>query len=198
MKSTISASLLPSRICSRICRRRSTASSAFDSAIDWFWQTRQRNCSERCMARFSRTGSWSVGTASALHTAIGSSASKITITALALPGSARTAWRTWETIPEKRFIIAARASSRRYASDSPLNPPGFISGIRRCRRRIPLQLPDERQYLALQGLGRDRADLLVADDPLPVDDERLRHSVNAEVDADPAVGIGDAQQIRVA
>ena len=60
----ISSSLLPAAICSRICRRRSTASSALESAIVWFWQTRQRSVSASLTARACATGSFSVGAAS--------------------------------------------------------------------------------------------------------------------------------------
>src|SRR6478752_10213753 len=56
MKSSTSRSLLPSFSCSRIWRRRSTARSAFDSAIDWFWQTRQRSSAAIAATRWSRSG----------------------------------------------------------------------------------------------------------------------------------------------
>src|ERR1041384_4135766 len=56
MKSTTSPSLLPAISCSRIWRRRSTASSAFDSASDWFWHTRQRSSCDSAATRFSRSG----------------------------------------------------------------------------------------------------------------------------------------------
>ena len=41
------------------------------------------------------------------------------------------------------------------------------------------------------GLRRDRADLLVADHAVLVDDEGLGHAVDAPVDADAAVGVDD-------
>jgi hypothetical protein len=50
-----------------ICARRSTASAAFESAIVWFWHTRQRSCSASRTARCACSGSCSVGTASPAH-----------------------------------------------------------------------------------------------------------------------------------
>ena len=46
--------------------------------------------------------------------------------------------------------------------------------------------------------ARDRPDLLVADHALPVDHEGLGHAVDAEIDAHPALGIGDAQHVGIA
>src|SRR5712692_10575366 len=57
MNSTTSRSLAPRASCSRIWLRRSTARPAFDSAIDWFWHTRQRNSAARSMTRLSRAAS---------------------------------------------------------------------------------------------------------------------------------------------
>src|ERR1700740_1757325 len=57
MKSTTSRSLAPRASCSRIWLRRSTARPAFDSARDWFWQTRQRSSAARSVTRLSRAGS---------------------------------------------------------------------------------------------------------------------------------------------
>src|SRR2546427_3359903 len=53
MKSITSRSLAPRASCSRIWLRRSTARPAFDSASDWFWQTRQRSSLARSMTRLS-------------------------------------------------------------------------------------------------------------------------------------------------
>src|SRR5688572_9170357 len=53
----ISASLWPCLSFSRTCSRRSTASGALESAIVWFWQTRQRSSSASVIARFSSCGS---------------------------------------------------------------------------------------------------------------------------------------------
>src|ERR1700741_3247316 len=55
MKSSTSRSLLPLFSCSRICRRRSTARSALESAIVWFWHTRQRSSAESAATRLSRS-----------------------------------------------------------------------------------------------------------------------------------------------
>src|SRR5437764_7573558 len=58
MKSTTSRSDLPAASCSRIWLRRSTASGAFDSAMVWFWHTRQRISCARLATRRSSAGSW--------------------------------------------------------------------------------------------------------------------------------------------
>src|SRR5579859_3222172 len=58
MNSTTSRSDLPAASCSRIWFLRSTASGAFDSAIVWFWQTRQRISWARFITRRSSAGSW--------------------------------------------------------------------------------------------------------------------------------------------
>src|SRR5512134_2579126 len=57
MNSRTSPSLAPLASCSRIWLRRSTASGAFDSASDWFWQTRHRSSCARPATRFSSAGS---------------------------------------------------------------------------------------------------------------------------------------------
>src|SRR4051812_12591887 len=64
MKSRICASLCPWRIFSRTCSRRSTARSALESAIVWFWQTRQRSSDASAMTRASSAGSDAAGAAS--------------------------------------------------------------------------------------------------------------------------------------
>src|SRR4051812_15604727 len=57
MKSTTSRSDLPAENCSRIWLRRSTASGAFESAMVWFWHTRQRSSCARLVTRRSRPAS---------------------------------------------------------------------------------------------------------------------------------------------
>src|SRR4051812_34407075 len=57
MKSTTSCSERPAVSCSRIWLRRSTASGAFESAIVWFWHTRQRSSCARLVTRRSRPAS---------------------------------------------------------------------------------------------------------------------------------------------
>src|SRR3954471_18762372 len=57
MKSTISCSERPALICSRIWLRRSTASGALESAMVWFWQTRQRSSCARWVTRRSSASS---------------------------------------------------------------------------------------------------------------------------------------------
>src|ERR1044071_6748687 len=57
MKSITSRSLLPALSCSRIWLRRSCASGALESAMVWFWHTRQRSsCASEVTLR-SRPGS---------------------------------------------------------------------------------------------------------------------------------------------
>src|SRR4051812_2035798 len=64
MKSRICASLCPWRSFSRISSRRSLARPALESAIVWFWQTRQRSSAESAMTRASSAGSAAAGAAS--------------------------------------------------------------------------------------------------------------------------------------
>src|ERR1035437_6480141 len=61
-------SLMPAFSFSRIWFFKSIASSACESAMDWFWHTRQRNSSASAMARFSSTGSGTAGGASLAST----------------------------------------------------------------------------------------------------------------------------------
>src|SRR5713226_4189185 len=64
MKSMISESLLPCRILSLTWFLRSSASGAFESAMVWFWQTRQRNSAASVITLCSRAGSAAAGAAS--------------------------------------------------------------------------------------------------------------------------------------
>src|SRR5712691_11846335 len=70
MKSTTSRSLAPRASCSRIWLRRSTARPAFDSASDWFWQTRQRSSAARSMTRLSSAASSAKATEAATRNAM--------------------------------------------------------------------------------------------------------------------------------
>src|SRR6476659_4326525 len=126
MKSTTCFSDLPAASCSRIWLRRSTASGAFDSAIVWFWHTRQRSSCAMLVARRSSGASC----------------------AIAAP---------------------SQKQSRKLAAR--------------------IELPHERLHFLLDDIGRDRADVLVADHALPVDDVGLRHAVDAVVDADAPVRV---------
>src|SRR5689334_13798257 len=74
MKSMIWPSLRPCRTISRISSRRSLARPALESAIVWFWQTRQRSSAESDITRASIAGSAAAGAAS-LATAAASQAS---------------------------------------------------------------------------------------------------------------------------
>src|SRR5262245_32546409 len=64
MKATIWSLLCPWRIFSRIWSRRSTARSAWESAIVSFWQTRQRSSDASAVTRASSAGSAAAGAAS--------------------------------------------------------------------------------------------------------------------------------------
>src|SRR5581483_11998760 len=64
MNATICRSLLPWRTISRISSRRSLASPALESAMVWFWHTRQRSSEESAMTRASSAGSAAAGAAS--------------------------------------------------------------------------------------------------------------------------------------
>src|SRR5487761_1904521 len=59
---------MPAFSFSRISFFKSIASSACESAMVWFWHTRQRNCSSSATARFSSAGLGSAGTASLAST----------------------------------------------------------------------------------------------------------------------------------
>src|SRR5436190_3851818 len=135
MKSTTSRSDLPAASCSRIWLRRSTASGAFESAIVWFWHTRQRSSCARFVVRRSSAGSCAVANVN----------------------------------QNTSSALAAR-----------------------------IQFLDERYHLLLHDLHSEGADVLVADDAFAIDDVGLGHAVDAVVDADAAVHVGDDQVIGIA
>src|SRR3954471_6440539 len=83
MKSMICASLCPWRSFSRTCSRRSTASSALESAIVWFWQTRQRSSEASAMTRASSAGSAAAGAASLAPAGASQASARRTTSALA-------------------------------------------------------------------------------------------------------------------
>src|SRR5712692_2173339 len=64
MKSMISESLAPCRILSLTWFLRSSASGAFETAMVWFWQTRQRSSEASVVTLCSSAGSAAAGTAS--------------------------------------------------------------------------------------------------------------------------------------
>src|SRR5437867_11837438 len=64
MKSMICESLLPCRIFSLTWFLRSSASGAFESAMVWFWHTRQRSSEASAMTLCSSAGSAAAGAAS--------------------------------------------------------------------------------------------------------------------------------------
>src|SRR5262245_46196997 len=143
MYCTTCSSLAPRSSCSRISRRRSSARPACESAMVWFWQTRQRNSTAmRCM-RASSTGSSAAGAAS-------------------FPGAA-----------------ATRAHSN-------------------SAHHLAIEVLQQRHDLRVQHLGCQRADVLEADDAALVDDKRFGHAVDAEVDADAAIEIGQRHVVRIA
>src|SRR6187401_534016 len=144
----ISASLLPWRSMARVSRRRSTARPAFESAIVWFWQTRQRSSAVMRVMRASSAGSAASGSAS--------------FAAAAAPSSAA-----------KRTTMTLRSAS----------------GIELLQQGLDLR----REHI-----GRDRADVLVADHAVLVDDEGLGHAVDAEVDADAALDVVERRVVRIA
>src|SRR6188508_2150733 len=144
----ISASLLPWRSMARVSRRRSTARPAFESAIVWFWQTRQRSSAVMRVMRASSAGSAASGSAS--------------------------------------FAPASAAES---ASSSATIALQSESGIELLQQRLDL---------VRQHVGRQRADVLQADDAVLVDDEGLGHAVDAEVDADPALDVVERGVVRIA
>src|SRR6185369_13442834 len=64
MYCTTCASLAPRCSCSRISRRKSSARPACESAIVWFWHTRQRSSAATRSMRASSAGSAAAGSAS--------------------------------------------------------------------------------------------------------------------------------------
>src|SRR5712691_2045536 len=78
----MSRSLMPCCIFSRICFLRSFASSAGESAMVWFWHTRQRRFSESSMTRFSSAGSSAAGALSAACAMLKISADSISTSSL--------------------------------------------------------------------------------------------------------------------
>src|SRR5260221_3117232 len=61
-----------------------------------------------------------------------------------------------------------------------------------------LQIIDERHDLLRHDLGRDRSDLLVADDAALVDHVGFGHAVDAVVDAHLAVGVEEQDALQIA
>src|SRR5918996_4111002 len=60
------------------------------------------------------------------------------------------------------------------------------------------ELFHEWAQLLLGNLGRERADVLVADDAPAIDDVGLGHAIHAVVDGDPAGGVVDRELVRIA
>src|SRR5574340_1564435 len=143
MKSMISRSLIPCFIFSRTSFLRSTASPALESAMVWFWHTRQRNSPVSAVTRCSSAGSCAAGAAS-------------------LPSAA---------VPAISMSISARTLAT-------------------------IELAHQRENLFLQDLGRDRPDLLVANHSALVDHVGFRDTVDAVIDADPALDVVRRQLIR--
>src|SRR5436305_4359737 len=135
MKSTTSRSDLPALSCSRIWFLRSTASGAFDSAMVWFWHTRQR-------------------------------------------------------------ISCARLATRRSSAGSSARAQPTQKRMRRLAARI--ELPHERLHYVLHHVRGDRPDVLVADDPLAIDDVGLVHTIDPVVDANAPVPVEDDELVGIA
>src|SRR5512138_637446 len=144
MYCTTCSSLAPRCSCSRISRRRSSARPACESAMVWFWHTRQRSSAATRSMRASSAGSAAAGSAS-----------------------------------------LARASTEASASAT-------------MSRTLTIELPQQRHDLRLDHALRQRSDVLEANHALLVDHERLRHAVDAEVDADATVVVRQRDGVGVA
>src|SRR5664279_5053778 len=166
MYSITSRSVLPCTSSSRVCRRRSSASGACESAMVWFWQTRQRSSEVTRTMRASSAGSSASGTASRAATPCAAAASPAATTQ-----------------PRN-----ARARNERGRDPAAAIEP---TGLR-------IELLEQRLDLVGEDLGRERADVLHADDAVAVDDEGLRHAVHAEIDADPSLVVEERGVVRVA
>src|SRR5688572_10801419 len=66
------------------------------------------------------------------------------------------------------------------------------------RKNLAIELSDERPQLLLRDLRRERADVLVADHALAVDDVGFGHAVDAVVDRDAPGGVVDREPVGVA
>ena len=76
----------------------------------------------------------------------------------------------------------------------------FVVPTARAARKLRLLLAQglyQGQYFGVQRFRADRADMLVGDASRLVDDEGLRHPIDAEFDGDPPVEIGARAGIRV-
>src|SRR5258708_1869327 len=99
-------------------------------------------------------------------------------------------WQTrqrssWERLVTRRSSTGSCASTQLAQSAN----SSLATGV---------QFPHQRLDLLLHDVRAKRADVLVADHALAVDDVGLGHAVHAVVDADAAVGIEHDQLIRVA
>src|SRR5436190_18618354 len=100
----------------------------------------------------------------------------------------------WHT--RKRSSCARPVTRRSSASSARLNVLKRSTTSATLFRTI--QLLDQRLDLLLHHLRRERADLLVADHAVAVDQVGLRHTVDTVVDADASVRVEDDQLVRVA
>src|SRR3954469_8190688 len=142
----ICSGVMPFCSSSRTSWRRSTARSACESAIVWFWQTRQRSSCVMASMRDSSAGSEAVGRAVGAWNAAVAPVEAASDAATAADGADAGA----------SAAIAGRAA-----------PTASSPAIRR-RRTSAIELPQQRKHLVAQHLGRQRADLLEADDALLV------------------------------
>ena len=137
--------VLPAAICSRICRRRSCASSALESAIVWFWQTRQRSFSASSHRALRRA------TGSGVATALGHAASGQRSTQRAASAAA---------IDAPHDFCSSRTSGRIFFSSA--------SG----GERPDLLVADHALLVDHEGLGHAVDAVVDADPPVAVDDRQ--------------------------
>src|SRR5690606_23911625 len=126
------------------------ASGALDSAIDWFWQTRQRSLCDSSIMSAS-----SLGSAATAGATPGSLAVAMPAGVVAGPASAVAAW-SGEAISTASAPVPS--TRRRPESRDGTN----------CGSTGTTQLLDLGHDLGLERLGGDRADVLVADAALAV------------------------------
>src|SRR3990172_3940273 len=100
----------------------------------------------------------------------------------------------WQT--RQRSSCASAAVRFSTEESSPRTLKDNTSKKRNLAARI--QFLHQRRDLLLRDFGRERADVLVADHPVAVDNVGFRHAVDAVVDADAAGGVEHRELERIA
>src|SRR5687767_260331 len=188
MKPMICASLSPCFSFSLTWFFKSIARPALESAIVWFWHTRQRNSAARAFTRFSSAGSSAAGAASPARAAVATTNRKT---------SADNAVARFNKLPSLR--------GKHSLSNPVANEPAQPCATRLPRRSAPrddslltIELMNEWNDLLLDDLRRERADALVANHSALVDHVGLGRAVHAVVETHTPLRIVGDELVRVA